>query len=228
MHRLVDIEVDPDFTIHTSYHNDFFLLRTRVLVNGENAEVRSIKKGKYEEPALKYCHSTSTCSTNLLSISTIVSPILQQYGACHVDTFYYQLAPLFHVTFGSETCLKNFLLKVGDFKHSMEVELLSMLSEDMKRAHMKTTELLAVEVQPDLFLIFPNQQETKGAEVHLVTAENCSRLVTQWKDRKLFHLGTLYQDGGRQLATILITGFVLVLCHPQPVVFQASSNFFFF
>ena len=41
------VETDPDFKIHTSYYSDFFLLRTRVLVNGRNTEIRSIEDGKY-------------------------------------------------------------------------------------------------------------------------------------------------------------------------------------
>ena len=39
-------------------------------------------------------------------------------------------------------------------------------------------------------------QETKGIEVHLVTAENYSSIVTQWKDSKLFDFGALYQEEG--------------------------------
>ena len=44
-----EIVVDPNFEIHTSYHNDFFLLKTRVLVNGVNTEIRSVdvREGKY-------------------------------------------------------------------------------------------------------------------------------------------------------------------------------------
>ena len=41
------VETDPDYKIHTSYYRDFFLLRTRVLVNGRNTEIRSIEGGKY-------------------------------------------------------------------------------------------------------------------------------------------------------------------------------------
>ena len=88
----VMFEVDPSFDIHTSYHNDFFLLRTRVLVNGENTEIRSTKEGKYEGPVLNFRHSGSTTdtSTKLRLVAGIVSPILIQHGVYHVDTFYYE------------------------------------------------------------------------------------------------------------------------------------------
>ena len=87
-----EIDVDPNFEIHTSYHNDFFLLRTRVLVDGENTEIRSVREGKYEGPVLNLRHSGSTFSTKLRLIASTVSSILVQYGVYHVDTFYLDMA----------------------------------------------------------------------------------------------------------------------------------------
>ena len=55
---------------------------------------------------------------------------------------------------------------------------------------------LIVEVQPSLFLVSPSQQGTKGAEINLVTKENFSTFVTQWKDSKLFDFEALYQEDG--------------------------------
>ena len=127
-----EFDVDPNFDIHTSYHNDFFLLRTRVLVNGENTEIRSVREGKYEQPALNFCNSSSTICTTLSSITNIVSSFLLEYGVYHVDTFYYEQSPLFHVVFSSESCLRKFLQMIGNFKYTMELELLSTLSECLK------------------------------------------------------------------------------------------------
>ena len=188
------IEVDPDFNIHTSYHNDFFLLRTRVLVNGTNTEIRSVKEGKYEGPVLNLRHSGSTVSTKLSSISRTVSPILVQYGVYHVDTFYYEQSPLFHVVFSSESCLKNFVLAIGEVKSALESKLQSLFLKSVLQV--ESAQQLTVEIQPDLFLVSPNRQETKGAEVHLVTVENCSDILARWKDSKLFDFGALYQEKG--------------------------------
>ena len=188
------LEVDPSFDIHSSYHNDFFLLRTRVLVNGENTEIRSIKEGKYEGPVLNFRrHSAagSTVNTKLRLIAGIVSPILIQHGVYHVDTFYYEQSPLFHVVFVSEYCLKKFILAIEEVKSALEPKLQSLFLNQTESA-----QNLTVEVQPDLFLVSPNRQEVKGAELHLVTAENCSSFVAHWKDSKLFDFGSLYQERG--------------------------------
>ena len=191
---MATLEIDPDFNIHTSYHNDFFLLRTRVLVNGENTEIRSVREGKYEGPVLNFPHSCSTVKTKLLSISQTVSPILVQYGVYHVDTFYYEQSPLFHVIFSSELCLKNFILATEEVKSALEPKLQSLFLKSVLQA--ESAQQLTVEVQPDLFLVSPNRQETKGAEVHLVTVENCTNFVTRWKNSKLFDFGALYQEEG--------------------------------
>ena len=183
MQRLVDIEVDSDFT---SYHNDFFLLRTKVLVNGENAKISSVKEGSHE-PVISFRHDSSTISTKLWLIANTISPILHKYGVYHVDTFYYEQAPLFHVVFSSESCLKEFLQEIGDVKHLMEVELLSMFSQHHK------TEQLAVEVQPDVLLVSPDRQKTN---FDLVTAENCSTSVAHWKESKLFDFQLLHERKG--------------------------------
>ena len=189
-----ELDVDPSFEIHTSYHNDFFLLRTRVLVNGENTEVRSVREGKYEGPVLNFRHSGSTLSTKLHLVASTVSPVLVQYGVYHVDTFYYEQSPLFHVVFSSESCLKNFILAIKDVKSALKQKLQSLFLKSVPQA--ESAQQLIVEVQSDLFLVSPNRQETKGAEVHLVTVENCSDFVTGWKDSKLFDFGALYQEEG--------------------------------
>ena len=187
-----ELDVDPSFEIHTSYHNDFFLLRTRVLVNGESTAIRSVREGKYEGPVLNFRHSGSTLKLHL--VASTVSPVLVQYGVYHVDTFYYEQSPLFHVVFSSESCLKNFILAIKDVKSALEPKLQSLFLKSVPQA--ESAQQLTVEVQPDLFLVSPNRQETKGAEHHLVTVENCSDFVTCWKDSKLFDFGALYQEEG--------------------------------
>ena len=57
-------------------------------------------------------------------------------------------------------------------------------------------EEISVKVQPQLFLVSPSQKERKGAEIHLVTTENCYLFVTRWKNSKLFDFGSLYQEEG--------------------------------
>lgn len=199
MQRVFDIDVDPEFEIHTSYHNNFFIIRAKVLVNGKNAEIRPVKEDSYEEPALIFCYSGNTVSTKLWQITNTLLPIFHQCGIYHIDTFYYEQSPLFHVVFSSESCLKKFLSEIGDIEFAMETQLLLTFSERLKvmsTFKSKSSQSLAVKVQAELFLVVPNQQNLKGADLHSVTAKNCSNLMTNWKDSKLFDFASLYQEEG--------------------------------
>ena len=201
MQRVVH-EIDPVFNIRTSYHNDFFLLRTKVLVNGENATI-TYKEGSYEDPVMSFCYGGSTISTKLWSIENTISPILHKCGIYHVDMFYYEQSPLFHVVFSSESCVMKFLQEIQAVKNAMQVELNSVLFRSVKtsRVHKTASQSFTVKVQPELFLVSPNRQERKGAELHLVTTENCSLFVTRWKNSKLFDFESLYQAEGMCIST---------------------------
>ena len=204
MQRVV-LEIDPEFNIRTSYHSDFFLLRTKVLVNGQNATITS-KEGSYEEPVMSFSHDGSTISTKLWSVENTISPILHKCGIYHVDMFYYEQSPLFHVVFSSESCVMKFLSEIQTVKNAIQVELHSVLFRSVKASHLHqmTSESFAVKVQPELFLVSPNRQERNGAELHLVTTENCSLFVTRWKNSKLFDFGSLFQEEGMHISTSVI------------------------
>ena len=199
MQRPVDIEIDQEFRLHTSYYNDFFLLRTKLLVDGKSTEIRTVKEGSYEGPVLMVCHSGST-SCKLWLIANAVSHILHRFGVYHVDTFYYEQSPLFHTVFTSESCLRKFLLAIVEVKSALETQLHSLLSRNVKSTQCHVPEAdspqLTIEVQPELFLVSPNQQNTKGAHLHVVTADNCTTLLTHWKSSKLFEFSSLYQEEG--------------------------------
>ena len=188
MERVVAIEVDPEFNIHTSYHNDFFLLKTRVTVNGENTRIKSVKgAGSYEEPTLVY---GSTISAKLWLITNTISPILHKFGVYHMDTFYYEQSPLFHVVFSSESCLTKFLHEMERIKYAMQVALLTVLLES------DSSRNLVVEVHPELFLVSPNRSKTKGADLQLLNAGNSSTFLAHWKRSEMFDFGSLYQEVG--------------------------------
>ena len=170
-----------EFNIHTSYPTDTFLLKTRVTVNGENTQIKSVKEGSYEEPTLVY---GSIVNAKLWLITNTISPILHKFGVYHMDTFYYEQSPLFHVVFSSEACLKKLLREMEIIKYAMEEKISSVLLKS------DSSEGMLVEVHPKLFLVLPDWQKTMEAHLHLITAGNCSTFATCWRNRSLFDFGT--------------------------------------
>ena len=165
-----------EYNTHTSYHTDTFLLKTRVTVNGR---ITSVKAGSYEEPTL-VCGST--VSAKLWLIANTISPILHKFGVYHMDTFYYEQSPLFHVVFSSESCLNKFLLEIKSIKDAMKAALLNVILESDSSQGL-------LDVHPELFLVFSDLQKTMGVDLHLITAANCSTFAARWKDRNLFDFG---------------------------------------
>jgi len=201
MQRTVDlaIESDPEFRIHTTYHSDFFVLRAEVKVNGKSTDV---KEGGTKGPVLSFRHSGDTIST-LRQIANTITPKLRQYGVCHVDMFYYELSPLFHVVFSSKSCLIKFLdlADIGEVQSALESNLLHLFSHDHNgeqrpAVEAESSQHFTVEVQLELYLISPSKEKAKGAELYRLTADNCSSLAARWKKSSLFDFGPLYQGEG--------------------------------
>ena len=194
----MEIETDPDLSIHTSCHNDFFVLRTRVLVNGSNTEIRSIRDGKYVRAVFYY--SGNNTGIKLLLVVNTVSTVLHQHGVYHVETFYCEVQSLlFRTVFSTELCLKKFILAIGEIKSVLELQLQSLFTKETK-----SVQQLAVEVQSELLLVSPSQQKAKRPEINLVTAENYSNSLIRWKDSKQFDFGSLYLEEGMPTAMNLV------------------------
>ena len=194
----VDVETDPDFNIHSNYYNDFFLLRTRMLVNGRNTEIRSIRDGKYVRAVFYY--SGNTTGIKLLLVVTTISAVLHQYGVYHVDTFYCEVQSLlFRTVFSTELCLKKFILVIGEVKSALEQQLQSLFSIETK-----SVQQLTVEVQSELLLVSPSQQKAKRPEINLVTAENYSNFLIRWKDSELFDFRCFYQEEGMHYSLFMV------------------------
>ena len=169
---------------------------------------------------MSFCSGGSDINIKLWSVENTISPILHKCGIYHVDMFYYEQSPLFHVVFSSESCVMKFLQEIQRVKNAMQVELRSVFFRSVKASHGHQTasQSFTVKVQPQLFLVSPNRQERKGAELHLVTTENCSLFVTRWKNSKLFDFGLLYQEEG------IILIIIIVAMSESPEVCQFSST----
>ena len=76
-------------------------------------------------------------------------------------------------------------------KYAMQLDLLSLFLKSMGT---KSSQDWLIVVEPELFLVSPNWRNTKGADLHLVTTENCSTFISRWKDSKLFDFDSLYGE----------------------------------
>ena len=77
--------------------------------------------------------------------------------------------------------------------YAMQLELISLFKKSVET---ESSQGWLIVVEPELFLVSPNLRNMKGADLHLVTAENCSTFMSRWKDSKLFDFDSLYGKKG--------------------------------
>lgn len=175
------------FTPHSTYYNNFFLLRTSVTIGGQPAVINCIS-GK-----LTLGCRYPELSVAFPSVSIRVEEILQKYGVLNVGNFYCEDAPLFQVGFSSEYMLRKFLR----LRSRVQSELASLISSSLTgvQGAAKPTALKApfkTSMQADLFLVQPDPVKVEGRIVP-VTLENCSACMSLWKDSELFDFGSIYR-----------------------------------
>ena len=182
---------DPDFKIHTSYHNSFFILRTPIHINGLPVQIRDTGQG----PVLSFTQSGVTISVKLWEISRLVGPVFYNHGVYHVDTFYHGQFPLFQVAFPSEASLKRFLLASEAVSSEVESALSEMF---MQRAQSSEpgkaldSTPLSVQAEVDLFLVSPSHEKRKATNVHRITLTNFSVCTSLWKNSEVFEFGQVF------------------------------------
>ena len=183
-------------SIHTCYHNSFYLLRIPIAVGSKPIEIQ-LHKGS---PILTCQHSGQELSVSLSTISRKVAPLLLKHGVYHVDTFYYERVPLFSVVFSSKASLKRFLsLASGQVKGELESAIGEVFTKQLSLPPADTalsSQLCQVTVSLDteLYLVMPDRQNKTTAEVHLVTLANYSHYSSKWQDSRIFAFSHLFQS----------------------------------
>ena len=182
---------DPDFKIHTSYHNSFFILRTPIHINGLPVQIRSTGQG----PLLSFTQSGVTISVKLWEISHLVGPIFLKYGVYNVDTFYYEQCPLFQVAFPSEDLLNRFLLAseaVSSEVDSALSEIFTQRAQSSESDEALDSTPFNVQAKVELFLVTPSHEKNKAAVIHPITLSNFSVCTSLWKNSELFEFGRVF------------------------------------
>lgn len=166
--------------LHKCYHNDFFLLRMEITVNGMALEVteKSDSQDSVQVPVLQ-CPSHEI-SVELRKLIPVVEPCLIRLGVYRVNSFFYDKNPLLSVAFASYEYLQSFL------KYQLDGVLHAALNGALIEPLKDTTNLMIIkpDVASSLFLVSPKAKgEVKIMPVTLSTLHN---LASKWLEGKVF------------------------------------------
>ena len=179
------------FAPHTTYYNNFFLLRMPVTINGQLAQVGYSGN---EELTLN-CRYPSI-NISLFVVSDKLERILRKYGVSHLVNFWCEEVLLIHTTFSSEHGLRRLLR----LKEKAQDEVASLLSAEMmvyiqnRKSDTTTAPLpsLPTAVEMRVFLVQPDIVKNT-AQVEPVSLENHSACMALWKESEMFDFSSLFR-----------------------------------
>lgn len=177
-----------EFNLHACYYSDLFLLRTSIYtaVNGTLTEMKLHRN--FSKP---YIHNPEVRPVSIFSLqqySRLAASILIRHGVNHVDTYYYEQAPLLSVAFEAQDQMELFLSKTDTVQSELQDATTSFLR---LKTFPKSTKFddskSLVYIKCELFLVAPMQCNQQGEpKVHQITLENFCQCLTRWKGSKVF------------------------------------------
>ena len=193
---------DP-FVLHSCYYQDFFLLRTSIIIGGYVPEIR-VDDGVpvlHIPPDLRRLQCKDV-AVGLPQISNKFAPILFRFGVYHVDTFYYVHFPLLSVMFFSRDNIKKFLSSLADN------EVQPLLANELQRIITGNNSSILVKVECGLFLVTLHSSLGSKPKAHQVTLENYLQCIVEWEHSRVFHFESSIFDG-KELGELKVASYRL-------------------
>ena len=162
--------------LHKYYHNDFFLLRMEISVNGMVMEVT--ESDTPEQVPILHCPNHEIL-IELRMLIPVVEPDLIKLGVYRINSFFYDKNPLLSVAFASYDNLQTFLKNQLD--GVLHAALNAALIEPIKDAVNLTR--IKADVASSLFFVSPTSKEIKVKPVTLSTLHD---LACKWLEGKMF------------------------------------------
>ena len=191
--RLCSVDLQPKVPrlVHTTYYSNFFLLRTKISINGELAQVGVDKRGW-----LTLNSRDQEVSVTFDSLVTDVNDVLQQHGLHGVSNYWCEEVPLFELRGTSQDELGTFLRVEGKIRRQLgqkiQTRMNTILEERASSAHADFSLDLTVVVEPELYLIIPDQGSKDGKPIQ-ITEENFAECMALFGRSKMFDFGSIFR-----------------------------------
>ena len=176
------------FDTHTTYYNDFFLLRTPLVVNGRSAVIGCSDNG---ELTLNCCYPQVGITFD--SLFTEVDTIVKRHGLSGVNNGWCDEVPLFQLKLSHRDNMKRFLQSAEKIQRKLAAKISAMLIKEQQDSNpIAPPPPLSVTVQTEVYLLTPDPVN-KDADVLKVTLIELSDCLTKWMESEVFRFGVLFQ-----------------------------------
>ena len=177
--------------IHTNYYSNFFLLRTEIIVNGEQAQVGTDERGW-----LTVNSQSMKVGVTFDSLVTDMNDVLQQHGLHGVSNYWCEEVPLFELNGTSPLELQKLLSLESSICGHLASKLSTRMKDIQQESEVRTAEELRldvrVEVHSQIYLIIPDYAQKDGRLVQL-TKDNFTGCVEVFVASPVFDFGALFR-----------------------------------
>lgn len=177
----------PNLTYKT-YHKNFFILRTDVVVNGQQAQVDVDENGWL----------TLNCRNPKVGVTfdalvTEVNDVLHQHGLHGISNYWCEDVPLFELKGTSPNELQKLLSLEGEIQKELALKINMKMKTALQHSAMSgSPPSLHVLVQPQLYLLIPDYTHMDGKLIP-ITKTNISECMTLFGESMLFDFGAVFR-----------------------------------
>ena len=174
--------------IHTAYYKNFFLLRTEIVVNDQQAQV-----GINEEGWLTLNCRNPKLGVTFDSLVTDVNEVLQQHGLHGVSNYWCEEVPLFELKGTSQNELEKLLSLEGEIQEELALKIRTRMKDLLQ--HSTATDSssdLHILVHPQLYLLIPDYAHMDGRPIH-INKGNFSECMALFGESRLFDFGAVFR-----------------------------------
>lgn len=194
----------PNLTYKT-YHKNFFILQTEIVVNGQQAQVDVDENGWL----------TLNCRNPKVGVTfdtlvTDVNEILRQHGLHGISNYWCEDVPLFELKGTSQNELQKLLSLEGEIQKELALKInMKMKTSLQHSATSGSPPSLHVLVQPQLYLLIPDYTHMDGKLIP-ITKTNISECMTLFGESMLFDFGAIFRasrnnSGRKNIGTSLVS-----------------------
>ena len=167
---------------HTTYHQNLFVLRVPLIINGQPAQITS------DKGHLTIGSRYPPVSITFNSLTATVDTLVKKYGAEGVSNYWCENVPLFELKLSSQNHLRRLLRSEGKMQNELASSVAAVLAQQQK-----SPDLEVVYAHTEVYMLTP-RPETKDAHVIRVSSEeDLARCTTIWKESEVFNFEVLFR-----------------------------------
>ena len=171
---------------HTTYYKNFFVMRTIIVVNGQQAQV-----GVDNEGWLTLSCRNPKVGVTFDSLVTDVNEVLQQHGLHGVSNYWCEEVPLFELKGTSQKELEKLLNLEGEIREQLALKINTRMKALLQHSATSSPSLHVL-VQPQLYLLIPDYTHMDAKPIQIKKA-NFAECMALFSESRLFDFGAVFR-----------------------------------